>query len=45
VDGVADLRLLAELYEHLPRENDTDYGREARAFLGRDATPLPPTVA
>ncbi len=40
-----DLRLLAELYERLPRENDTDYGREARAFLGRDATPLPPTVA
>ncbi len=32
VDG-ADLRLLAELYERLPRENDTDYGREARALL------------
>ena len=30
----ADLRLLAELYERLPPENDTDYGREARALLG-----------
>jgi hypothetical protein len=29
----ADLRLLAELCEHLPPENDTDYGREARALL------------
>jgi hypothetical protein len=45
VDG-ADLRLLAELYERLPRENETDYGREARALLGRDAvTTVPPTVA
>ena len=42
----ADLRLLAELYERLPPENDTDYGREARALLGRDAaTTVPPTVA
>ena len=45
VDG-ADLRLLAELYERLPRENDTDYGREARALLGRDAAAtVPPTDA
>jgi class 3 adenylate cyclase/tetratricopeptide (TPR) repeat protein len=28
-----DLRLLAEVCEHLPPENDTDYGREARALL------------
>ena len=42
----ADLRLLAELCERLPPENDTDYGREARALLGRDAaTTVPPTVA
>ena len=45
-DGEADLRLLAELYERLPPENDTDYGGEARALLGRDAaTRVPPTVA
>jgi len=31
----ADLRLLADLCERLPAENDTDYGREARALLGR----------
>ena len=30
----ADLSLLADLCEHLPPENDTDYGREARARLG-----------
>ncbi len=29
----ADLRLLADLYERLPSENDTDYGREAKALL------------
>ena len=29
----ADLKLLGELYEHLPPENDTDYGRNARAVL------------
>jgi len=30
-----DLRLLADLYKRLPPENDTDYGREARALLGQ----------
>jgi hypothetical protein len=30
----ADLRLLADLCERLPPENDTDYSREARALLG-----------
>jgi hypothetical protein len=30
----ADLILLGDLCEHLPPENDTDYGREARALLG-----------
>jgi len=30
----ADLRLLADLVERLPPENDTDYGRDARALLG-----------
>jgi hypothetical protein len=34
-DHEADLRLLRELYERLPAENDTDYGREAKALLGR----------
>jgi ATP/maltotriose-dependent transcriptional regulator MalT len=38
----ADLRLLGDLCERLPAENDTDYGREARALLSRDvATTLP----
>jgi class 3 adenylate cyclase len=38
----ADLRLLADLYEHLPPENDTEYGREAKALLGKDfATTAP----
>ena len=31
----ADLRLLGDVYERLPPENDTDYGCEARALLGR----------
>jgi tetratricopeptide (TPR) repeat protein len=31
----AELKLLGELCERLPAENDTDYGREARALLGR----------
>jgi len=44
-ENEADLRLLAELYERLPPENDTDYGREASALLGRDAATVPPTVA
>jgi DNA-binding SARP family transcriptional activator len=30
----ADLRLLGDLCERLPAENDTDYGRAARALLG-----------
>jgi hypothetical protein len=30
----ADLTLLGDLCERLPPENDTDYGREARALLG-----------
>jgi DNA-binding SARP family transcriptional activator len=34
----ADLKLLSELCEHLPPENDTDYGRGAEALLGRLAT-------
>jgi tetratricopeptide (TPR) repeat protein len=31
----ADLKLLGDLCERLPPENDTDYRRQARAFLGR----------
>jgi ATP/maltotriose-dependent transcriptional regulator MalT len=31
----ADLSLLADLCQHLPPENETDYGREARSLLGR----------
>jgi ATP/maltotriose-dependent transcriptional regulator MalT len=30
----SDLRLLGDLYQRLPAENDTDYGREAKALLG-----------
>ena len=37
-DHDADLRLLADLCERLPPENDTDYGREARALLGGGVT-------
>jgi len=38
----ADLRLLADLYERLPSDNDTDYGREAKALLGAGvATTVP----
>ena len=33
-DHDADLTLLGDLFERLPHENDTDYGREARALLG-----------
>ena len=41
-EGDADRTLLGDLYERLPPENDTDYGREARALLGRGfATTLP----
>jgi class 3 adenylate cyclase/tetratricopeptide (TPR) repeat protein len=29
-----DLNLLQKVYEHLPVDNDTDYGRELRALLG-----------
>ena len=36
----ADLKLLAELFERLPADNDTDYGREARALLGQGVTTL-----
>ena len=36
-----DLRLLADLYERLPPENDTDYGREAKAVLGEDVATVP----
>ena len=40
--GEADLKMLGDLYERLPAENDTDYGREARALLGRGtATAVP----
>ena len=38
----ADLGLLADLYERLPPENDTDYGREAKALLGEDFTTTAP---
>jgi hypothetical protein len=31
----ADLQLLGDLCERLPADNDTDYGRDARALLGR----------
>jgi DNA-binding SARP family transcriptional activator/tetratricopeptide (TPR) repeat protein len=34
----ADLKLLADLCERLPPENDTDYGREAKILLGRAVT-------
>jgi DNA-binding SARP family transcriptional activator/tetratricopeptide (TPR) repeat protein len=34
----ADLRLLADVCERLPPENDTDYGREARDLLGLTST-------
>jgi tetratricopeptide (TPR) repeat protein len=37
----ADLRLLGDVYERLPTENDTDYGREARALLGPGKTARP----
>jgi DNA-binding SARP family transcriptional activator len=41
-DRDADLTLLGDLCERLPSENDTDYGREARAVLGeRVAKTLP----
>ena len=33
----ADLTLLADLCGHLPAENDTDYGRDARALLDNGA--------
>jgi tetratricopeptide (TPR) repeat protein len=36
-EHAADLKVLAELCEHLPPENDTDYGREAQALLDRPA--------
>jgi hypothetical protein len=31
----ADLKLLGDLHQRLPIDNDTDYGREARALLDR----------
>jgi ATP/maltotriose-dependent transcriptional regulator MalT len=31
----ADLKLLGDLQQRLPIDNDTDYGREARVLLGR----------
>jgi DNA-binding SARP family transcriptional activator len=38
----ADLKLLAHLYEHLPPDNDTDYGRETKGWLGAGiATTVP----
>jgi ATP/maltotriose-dependent transcriptional regulator MalT len=33
-DRETDLKLLRDLFERLPPENDTIYGREARALLG-----------
>ena len=36
-DRVADLMLLRDLYQRLPLDNDTDYGREARALLSINA--------
>ena len=41
-EHAADLRLLGDLYERLPAENDTDYGREARALLGRGVATAAP---
>jgi DNA-binding SARP family transcriptional activator len=38
----ADLRLLGELCERLPPENDTDYGREARTVLGHGVATTAP---
>jgi hypothetical protein len=38
----ADLKLLGELYERLPTDNDTDYGREARALLGQGVATTAP---
>jgi tetratricopeptide (TPR) repeat protein len=41
-DHAADLRMLRDLWERLPPENDTDYGRETRTFLSESvATRLP----
>ena len=37
----ADLKLLGDLYELLPAENHTNYGREARALLGRGVAAVP----
>jgi hypothetical protein len=34
----ADLRLLADVCERLPPENDTEYGREARDLLSLTST-------
>lgn len=38
----ADVKVLSELRDHLPPENDTDYGREAKALLGQLATTTTP---
>src|SRR5262249_10834821 len=40
----ADLALVADLYDRLPPENDTDYARKARALLGRGLYPGQTTV-
>jgi DNA-binding SARP family transcriptional activator len=38
----ADLKLLSDLCERLPPENETDYGREASALLGRGVATTAP---
>jgi DNA-binding SARP family transcriptional activator len=38
----SDLRLLRDVNERLPAENDTDYGREATALLGRGVATTAP---
>jgi hypothetical protein len=37
-----DLRLLRDVNERLPAENETDYGREATALLGRGVATTAP---
>ena len=44
-DHDADLTLLGDIFERLSPENDTDYGGEARALLGRSAAATLPMPA
>jgi DNA-binding SARP family transcriptional activator len=42
VEDEADLKLLGELWERLPIDNDTDYGSETRALLGQPVATTAP---